>query len=153
MTTVTISNDIEAPVEQVFGLFADIERAAQYVSGIKRVEMLTQGPFGLRTRWRETRQVLGHLDSAEMEVTAFERNRSYTITHFKGGARIDTVFSFEPSGDGTKASIKFNLDSHGLPAGLLSPLGWAIAGTVRDVIGKDLADLKALAERDRKPPA
>ena len=45
--------------------------------------MLTTGPFQLGTRWRETREVLGRLDDAEMEVTAFELNRQYTLTHYK----------------------------------------------------------------------
>jgi hypothetical protein len=101
----------------------------------------------LGTRWSETREVLGQLDSAEMNVTAFERNRMYTITHHKAGARIDTVFTFEPFEDGTKVRIEFVLDSHGLPPGLLAPLGWAIAGKVRDVIGRDLADLKEALEK------
>jgi hypothetical protein len=90
--------------------------------------------------------VLGRLDSAEMEVTAVEKNRTYTITHHKGGARIDTVFTFVPSGAGTKVSIEFDLESHGLPPGLIAPLGWAVAGKVRDVLNHDLADLKKMAE-------
>lgn len=149
MTTVTISNQIAAPVQHVFDLFTNVEQAAQHVSGIKAIEMLTPGPFGLRTRWRETREVLGRLDSADMEITAFDRLRTYTITHYKGAAKIDTVFLFEPSGEDTKVSIQFTLDSQGLPPGLLSPLGWMIAGKVRDVIGNDLTDLKQLAESQR----
>lgn len=36
-----------------------------------------------------------------MEITSFERNRSYTVTHYKRGVlgrgvRIDTIFAFEP---------------------------------------------------------
>jgi len=46
----------------------------------------------------------------------------------------------------TKVRIGFVLDSHGLPPGLLAPLGWAIAGKVREVISSDLADLKAALE-------
>ncbi len=87
------------------------------------------------------------MDSAEMEVTAFERNRAYTITHHKAGTRIDTVFTFEPFEDSTKVRIEFVLESHGLPPGLLAPLGWAIAGKVRDVISRDLADLKESMEQ------
>ncbi len=147
MTTVTVSNEVSAPVDVVFALFTDVERAPQEVSGIKDLKTLTPGPFGLGTRWEETREVLGRLDSAEMEVTAFERNRTYTITHHKGGARIDTVFRFEPSGNKTKVTVEFTLDSQGLPPGLLSPVGWAIAGKVRDVLSSDLADLKASVER------
>jgi hypothetical protein len=105
---------------------------AESVSGIKEIEMLTPGDFGLGTRWRETREVLGRRDSAEMEVTSFERNRTYTITHHKFGTRIDAVFGFEATDRGTKVTIEFDLESPGMPPGILAPLGWAIAGKVRE---------------------
>lgn len=142
MTTVTVATTVAAPVERVFEVFTDLEHAAGRVSNIQEIEVLTTGGFKLGTRWLETREVLGQMDSAEMEVTAFERNRTYTITHHKAGTRIDTVFTFEPFEDSTKVRIEFVLESHGLPPGLLAPLGWAIAGKVRDVISRDLADLK-----------
>jgi hypothetical protein len=112
------------------------------VSGIKSIEMLTAGPFRLGTRWRETREVLGRLDTAEMEVTAYERNRSYRITHHKLAAKIHTVFTLEPSNGGTRVNVELSLEGPGLPPGLLAPIEWAIAGTVRDVLSQDLADLK-----------
>src|SRR6516225_3293805 len=132
MATVTLSNEIDAPVHQVFQAFTDIESGAPRVTGIKKIEMLTPGHFGLGTRWRETREALGVTDSAEMEVTSFERDKTYTITHHKGGLRIDTLFWFESSGSGTKVSVEFEIDSAGLPPGFLAPLNWAIAGRVRE---------------------
>jgi uncharacterized protein YndB with AHSA1/START domain len=142
MATVTVSNEIDAPVERVFRTFADVERGPEHVSGIKRLEMLTPGPVRVGTRWLETREVMGRLDTVEMEVTAFERNRMYTITHHKGGVRIDTTFWFEPSGDRTKVTVEFDLDAGGFPPGLLAPLGWAIAGKVQSILTHDLADLE-----------
>jgi hypothetical protein len=142
MATITVSNQIAAPVEAVFERFTDLEGSGARVSGIKAIEMLTTGPFGPGTRWRETREVLGRLDTAEMEVTAYERNRTYTITHHKLAARIDTVFTFQSLNDGTRVTVELSLAGPGLPPGLLAPIEWAIAGTVRDVLGQDLADLK-----------
>ncbi len=147
MTTVTVTSQIEAPVEKTFAMFTDLDHATEHVDAIKEIEMLTPGGFSLGTRWRETRDVLGRLDSAEMEVTAFEKNRTYTITHHKAGTRVDTVFTFEPSASGTKVSIEFGLDSQGLPPGLLTPVSWAIAGKVREVLGHDLEDLKKSVEK------
>jgi hypothetical protein len=148
MATITVSNEIAAPVHQVFEYFTDVGSGANHVSGIKKIAMLTTGKFGLGTRWLETREVLGVFDSAEMEVTSFERDKTYTITHHKGGVRIDTAFWFEPAGSqATKVTVEFELDSSGLPPGLLAPLNWAIAGKVRDVIGHDLADLKSSLEK------
>ena len=114
--------------------------------GIKKVEMLTPGVVHLGGRWRETRDMLGRADSAEMEITAFERNHMYTITHHKAGVRLDTTFWFQPEGAGTKVSVEFELDGGGVPPGLLAPLGWAIEGKVERVLSDDLLDLKHSAE-------
>jgi uncharacterized protein YndB with AHSA1/START domain len=146
MTTVTITTQIAAPVERVFAAFTDIEHSAGRVSNIKNIELLTVGGVRLGTRWQETREILGQLDSAEMEITAYDRNRTYTITHHKAGARIDAVFTFEPAGDQTTVRVEFALGSHGLPPGSLAPVRWAIASRVREVIGHDLADLKQYIE-------
>ena len=147
MATVKVSGQIAAPVEQVFQMFTDIEHGVERVAGITKIEALTTGGFSLGTRWRETREVLGRLDDADMEVTAFELNRKYTITHYKAGVRVDAEFTFEPVAEGTKVSIEFGLGHQGLPPGLLSPLEWAIAGKVRDVLTRDLADLKGAIEK------
>lgn len=142
MATVTVANEIAAPLDRVFQTFTDIEHASTRVSGIKKLEMMTLGPVHVGTRWLETREVMGRLDTAEMEITSFERNRMYTITHRKAGVRIDTTFRFEPTGGGTKVTVDFDLDSGGLPPGLLAPLGWALAGKVEEVLSQDLSDLK-----------
>jgi uncharacterized protein YndB with AHSA1/START domain len=146
MTTVTVATEVAAPIERVFDAFTDLDHSAARVANIRKIELLTVGGFRLGSRWLETREVLGQLDTAEMEVTAFERNRTYTITHHKAGARIDAVFTFQPLGGGTRVQVEFALRSHGLPPGVLAPVRWAIADRVRDVIGHDLADLKAFIE-------
>ena len=147
MTTITVATVVAAPVEQVFDLFTDIEHGAERVANIQKIEMLTVGGLRLGSRWLETRAMLGHKDTVEMEVTAFDQNRTYTITHHKAGARIDAVFTFDPVGGQTSVQIEFILKSHGLPPGALAPVRWAMAGTVRDVIGQDLGDLKAFIEQ------
>ena len=45
--------------DKVFAVFTDIEHGAEHVSGIKGIELLTPGKFGLGTRWTEAREVLG----------------------------------------------------------------------------------------------
>lgn len=147
MTPITVTDTLAAPIEDVFKAFTDIEHQAGRVSGIKGIEVLTTGGFRLGTRWRETREVLGRVDDAEMEVTQFAQNAGYTISHEKAGVRIDTVFAFAPAGDGTTVSITFNLENQGLPPGLLTPVSWAIAGKVKEALGKDLTDMKKAIEK------
>jgi uncharacterized protein YndB with AHSA1/START domain len=147
MPTITVSERIAAPVAEVFTQFTDLEHgAAGHVSGIKKIEMLTPAPVRLGTRWRETRDVMGVADSAEMEITSFERNRMYTITHHKAGLQIATTFWFEPSDGATRVTVEFELERGGVPPGLLAPLGWAIAGKVARVLSRDLADCKRTIE-------
>jgi hypothetical protein len=92
---------------------------------------------------------MGVSDSAEMEITSFERNRTYTISHHKAGVQIDTTFWFEAVLGGTNVSVEFELESGGLPPGLLAPLGWAIERKVTQVLSHDLADLKHSVESER----
>jgi uncharacterized protein YndB with AHSA1/START domain len=146
MATIKVSNVIAAPVDRVFQLFTDIEHGPAHVSDIKRVEMLTPGGVRRGTRWRETRDIVGVQDSAEMEITSFERNRMYTITHHKAGVQLDTTFWFEPVDGGTNVTIEFELEPGGVPPGFLAPLGWAIEGKVKQVLSHDLADLKHAIE-------
>src|SRR4030095_6023941 len=68
MANITVSNQVAAPVAAVFERFTDLESSPARVSGIKAIEKQTAGPFGLGTRWVETREVFGMTDTAEMEI-------------------------------------------------------------------------------------
>jgi uncharacterized membrane protein len=147
MVTVTVTNKIAAPVASVFALFTDLDHCAGLVTGIKKIEMLTSGPFGLRTRWLETREVLGREVTEELEVTAFEMNHSYTVTDDAHGARVDTLFTFEPAGAGTEVNIVFSVAPQTFLTMLVSPLAWVAAGKVRKALEDEVLDYKEVAER------
>ena len=147
MVAIRVTNEIAAPVDRVFSLFTDLDHCAGLVTGIKKIEMLTAGPFGLRSRWLETRGVLGRDVTEELEVTAFELNRSYTITNDVHGTRMDTHFEFASAGAGTCVTIAFSLAPHTFTSMLASPLGWTMAGKIRKAIEHDVLDFKQLAER------
>ena len=146
MVTVTVANKIAAPVDRVFSLFTDLDHCAGLVTGIKKIEMLTSGPFGLRTRWLETREVMGREVTEELEVTAFEMNHAYTVTNDAHGARVDTNFMFEPAGGGTEVRIVFSLAPQTFLTMLVSPLAWAVAGKVRKALADEVLDYKRVAE-------
>ena len=147
MTNPTVEIQVAAPVERVFEVFTDLEHSAERVSNIQEIEVLTTGGFELGTRWLETREVLGQ-SGLGRDGSDGVRAEPHVYHHPSQGGQADRygvhVRAFE---DGTKVRIEFVLDSHGLPPGLLAPLGWAIAGTVRDVISRDLADLKESMEK------
>ncbi len=57
MSTVAVTRLIEAPVVVVWGVFTDLTRRRDWLSAVTRVELLTAGPFGAGTVWRETRRM------------------------------------------------------------------------------------------------
>jgi uncharacterized protein YndB with AHSA1/START domain len=146
MTNVKMTTTIEAPVDRVFEIFTDVERAPDRVKGIKQVDMLTLGGFRLGARWREVREVMGHQVAEEVEVTAFERGHNYVLTDHAHGARADTLFTFEPFDGGTKVTVELDVEPLSLPTKLLALLGWTMTGKVRELLTRDLDDLRRVAE-------
>jgi hypothetical protein len=146
MSTITVTTRIHAHVDVVFGNMSDIEHGTSQVSSIHHIDLLTPGPMRVGTRWIETRVVLGRADSAQMEITAYERNRMFTISHDRAGVRVDTTFWFAPADGGTTVTVEFELESSWLPLSLLRPLGWAIQHKVERLLAHDLADSKYAVE-------
>jgi hypothetical protein len=131
VTIMKASTEIRMPVVHVFRKFADIEQRPATISAITKIDMLTPGGARPGAWWRETRHVRGRDEDVEMEVTAFEQNRMYTITQHKTGARIDTTFRFAPAPGGTKVTVE-----------LLAPLECVLEDEVAAGLKQDLADLK-----------
>ena len=55
MAKIAVSHRYDAPISRVFEVYCDIEHCDQNISAITKVEPLTDGPFGVGYRWRETR--------------------------------------------------------------------------------------------------
>jgi carbon monoxide dehydrogenase subunit G len=152
MVRCTVERQIAAPPEQVFELFADLRHAAERIAGIKRLEVLTEGPIGVGTRFRETREFYGREATEELTITAFDPARSYTVNCVSGGSVYTSTFRFRPNGAGTIATVEFEARPVTLLARLMSPLGWLMAGAVRKCVEGDLDELKRCAEQGSPGP-
>src|SRR5207249_1195797 len=128
MAGVTLSTRVAAPVNKVFALFTDFANAAGRVRGITRMELLTPGPVGVGTRFRETRMMFKREATEVMEVTQFDPNRSYALGCESCGARYSTAFRFDPDGDGTVVSVDFRVQAVSFAAKLMKPLAWLMRG-------------------------
>jgi len=147
MGSMTVGVDVEAPAGRVFPILCDLEGAPERIEGIKKIEVLTDGPFGVGTRWRETRVMFGKEATEVMEVVAMEPGRSYTVTAGSCGTRYETVMACEPRGaDGCRVEFRFGWTPVSLGAKLMSPLGFLMKGMLRKCIADDLADIKRGAE-------
>lgn len=146
MGCMTMTKHIEAAPGSVFDVFSDVTKAADRISGIERIEMLTDGPVGLGTRFRETRIMFKKEATEEMEFTAFEPGRSYTIGCESCGCRYAYAFHFEPDGSGTRIDIEMSYQPISFAAKLMTPLGWMMKGTLKKYMDRDLEDLRAVVE-------
>src|SRR5690606_37390928 len=87
MPKIEVSRSVNAPPATVFEMLTDLEGAPRRIPAIQKIEMLTPGPVGVGTRFRETRVMFGREASETMEFVAFEPGRSYTVTAFSCGTR------------------------------------------------------------------
>ncbi|MGA7687653.1 MAG: SRPBCC family protein [Jiangellales bacterium] len=147
MQTVTVSESCAAPVEVVWRIATDLASMPETMSGISAVDVLSEGEFGVGTRWRETRTMYGKQASEELVITAMQPGRSYTAQAESAGMRYVTTFDFSPTDAGTDIVMTFGGEATGRAAKAMSMLtGWAMVGSVRKAVQKDLADIAAAAQ-------
>jgi hypothetical protein len=147
MASISITRQVAAPPEVVFEVATDLPHAAEHIRGIDKIELLTPGPIGVGTRWKETRRMMGNTATETLEIVAFDRPRSYTVGCESCGAYMETTFGFLPAGTGTQVSLNVRMEARSLFAKLLSPVGNLMFGKMmRKCLDDDLADIKRVAE-------
>ena len=149
MFKLSISRQIQAPPEVVFRLFSDLRGAPERVPAIKKLEVLTPGPIGKGTRWKETRVMFGKEATETMEITAFDPPRGYTAEAHSCGMHYLSSFTFRPEAGGTHVEMNFE----GRPETTMGKvmggiMGWMMKGTMRKLMGGDMDALKAAAEKE-----
>lgn len=106
MTTLTVSRRINAPIDKVWDVITDIDRAPDTITAIESVERLP-GPstFDIGLRWRETRTMFGKPTTAELEVVRVEPQREYTVVSRGASTDFESVMCLESTGDGTTVTM------------------------------------------------
>ncbi len=152
-TVCEIVKQVSASPERVFAVCTDFANITANIPSIKKMEILTPGPVGKGTRFRETRVMFGKEATETMEIADFVPGRSVSISGFSCGTRFLTRFDFHSEGSGTRVEMKMEFTPETLFAKLMSPLGWLMAGSMKKVIEQDLDDVKAVAEGRKARPA
>ena len=70
--SISLTQHIHASPEKVWAVISDIPGSAATLSGIESVQMLSDGPYGEGTRWKETRTMMGRAETVEMWVAQAE---------------------------------------------------------------------------------
>ncbi len=147
MAQFSMTKRIAAPVETVFSVATDLAHAAENIRGIEKIELLTGGPFGVGTQWRETRKMMGSESTETLQVVGFERWKNYTVGCESCGAYFETTHRFDRDGEGTLVTLEARTEAHSFVAKLMSPLGNLMFGKMmRKCMGADLDDIARVAE-------
>jgi hypothetical protein len=148
--TITATQFVQAPVAEVFAAFTDVDRFAERVAGIVRVEKLTPGPVGVGTQFKETRKMFGRESTETMTFAAFEPDARYELTALSCGTECRTEFRFTPEGDGTRVDVTFSLRALTLYGKLFKPLAYLMSGMCRRLLARDMGQLRDSIEGNRK---
>jgi uncharacterized membrane protein len=142
------SISIQAPVENVFDLASDIATCQRWSKSITNIEMMTDGPMKVGTKWRETRVMMGKPATETLEITSMRPNEHYTIGCESMGSKFSTDMVFTSAGQGTQVTVEMKCQPYTLGARLLSPMSALFMGMIRKCLRDDLTDLKRVAETD-----
>ena len=142
MAKVKLRESIQAPVEQTFEAFSAVPEIANWISAITDMQVLTDGPVGVGTRFRETRVMYGKEATEEMEFTEYQPHQAYVVEAISHGVHYISRYQFRSNNGGTEVEVTFEGVPQSKFAKLMSPLASLMMGSVRKALQSDLADLK-----------
>lgn len=145
-TQLSLERTIHAAPQTVFAVQSDISNWADLVPAITKVEMLTDGPVQVGTRFRETRVMFGKEATEEMEIVEFNAPTNYVLHAESHGSKYRSEFRFEPAPDGTKLIFNFEAEPQTTFAKVMGFLMKPMMKKMLDLCGKDLDAVKAHIE-------
>lgn len=146
MSTITITKQINAPIERVFETISDIRNFEKAVPDIIDVEFLTDQEYGVGTKFRETRNMNGRKAVTDLEVTELEENEYIRLVSDVGGTVWDSVFKVEKKEGETELSLEMEAKPYKLMAKIITPL---MKGFMQNALEKDLLMVKEYCEKER----
>ncbi|MGI5483050.1 SRPBCC family protein [Streptomyces lavendofoliae] len=149
VTVVTVERRIGAPRDLVWEVLTDLHGLPGTLSGVVRVEVLTEGPFQAGTRWIVERRMFGGAAAEELWVTACQAPSRYVVEAETRGARYVAEVTVREAGPGeTLVRTAF---SAGPPRGRAGALAGLLGGLGRRAVARalerDLADVARAVER------
>lgn len=155
MPTITVSEDIRAPIERVFQIASNIPDAAETIEGITAIETLAEAPpaennngiVGKGYAWRETRIMMGKEATEDMTIIDWSPPNSYIVEARSHGSHYLTDISVEQVGDGVaRITMTFNATAESFMAKFMMLFCFLFKKMLVKCLTADLGDIKAKAE-------
>lgn len=135
---------IRRPLEDVWAVLTDAEKTPAWSASAVEEHWLTPPPHGVGSRRRAVTTGFGRRSTNDAEVTAYEPNRSWTMTSISGPRFVASAV-FEAVDGGTRVDWTWLFDLQG-PLRLVQPI---VVRAFAGQFAKDLARLKELMESGR----
>lgn len=143
MSEIVVEEQIGASPEVVFAALTDYSKLADVLSAVVAFELLTDGPLGKGTRFRETRMMFGREATEEMEITEWDPPNGFVLEADNHGAHYRTAHTIQTSGDGSLLTFTFGATGANLFAKIMCVvMGPLMKKTLVRCIQQDLAELK-----------
>ena len=155
MTTLSVSEDINAPIERVFQIASNIPDAAETIEGITAIETLKEAPpapnnngvVGLGYAWRETRIMFGKKATEDMSITRWTPPSVYSVEARSHGTHYLTEITCDQIDENTtRITMTFNATPESFMAKIMMKVFAMMSKQLVKCLRADLADIKAKAE-------
>jgi hypothetical protein len=145
---VEVQIDITASKEAVWAVITNFENAANFISGIKKIEIVEKPVNGLvGLTWRETRMYFGSLATVEKRITEAVENEYYKTIAEDSGFLFLTTMRISESSDGVLLTSSHDSKPQGFISKLKSTPMFLFKGVIRKALLQDLNDIQTAIER------
>ncbi|MDR7280337.1 SRPBCC family protein [Catenuloplanes atrovinosus] len=153
MSTIAVTQLVQAPAARVWAVFTDLAHRAAWLSTVDEVEVLTPGRLRAGSVWRETRHMPdGARVTEEFRVEEYDEGARFVVSSPGIGADYRMTYTFAPVEDGRhRGETAVTVVQEGTPLApggrLLALLLGGLAAMVSEgALRQDLHDL-AIAAR------
>jgi uncharacterized protein YndB with AHSA1/START domain len=115
MASVSSSVTINQPVEKVFSYVTMVENHKAWQAGIQDAKITPAGPVAVGSIYHYTTEVMGRKMETQLQVSAYEQNKKWSVKTTGVPRPVETVYLFEGAGNTTQLTISMEL-SGGYPA-------------------------------------
>ncbi|KHE72620.1 SRPBCC family protein [Halobacillus sp. BBL2006] len=113
---------IQKPIGEVFEAATDFSKSPEMMDAVIEVELLSEGPVKEGYKFKETREIRGRKASSVIEVTDFEKNKSYSVRSVQNGLDLRYHYQFIETTGGTRVDFRGELFTEGLRNKLAQPI-------------------------------
>jgi len=147
---VEVQVTINASRTAVWDAITNIEKAADFISGIEKIEVVEKPISGLvGLKWRETRMYFGKPATVEILIVDAVENEFYKTRAESDGYLFLSTMSISESSDGISLKSTHDYRPQSTAAKLKSIMMILFKGMIKKTLLQDLNDIKSAVERER----